>query len=578
MKKNDRIRLNGNRLNRLTYRFFIYVGMMALMSLLLGTVSVDAGTRIFYIVVLLALLVGMLILWIRSSEQRHLDRSHQLAFEVTQLYPDASSADQNRLYHLRRQRELRLEALFYLVLAVLTAVWDLGLYAAQATAFSQVLTVLVILPGLAMLSLVLLILSFTRQQKYEEMPLLTAQELQWMRAAAQLRSRPAAGENRIRALTGEKEVLTTDEYLRRERKSALGSFFLMRFAFIFFCGCPLVLLLFGIAFAASGEQPWFLLFTGVLALLSIPLWVYMTRISHNESAHTWLLRYIRLKSGKYHASRDSILSAEWLESEGCAELDLSQAGTVRYPCSQEYYQKFCLESGKEALVLTLDGRVDSVALLPEGGEATASAAGKADTDLPLSEEAIRQAALTEIENMAPGRRQAIEADIKATLDMTDYMRERGYSNMTTEEQGRMHTVFANDLRNSTTDISLSSIEDYLTKRLQVTREEIGLMKKNPFAAAVRRRLLLALVIEIVGVVGTAAAAKITGANLNFMYLIVSAVMGGLALSCAEQFISMRRFRKLQKAYRDPKYRRQLLDAEIYRELKERLTAQREKSL
>ena len=59
-----------------------------------------------------------------------------------------------------------------------------------------------------------------------------------------------------------------------------------------------------------------------------------------------------------------------------------------------------------------------------------------------------------------------------------------------------------------------------------------------------------------------------------MYLIISTLTGGIAMSCAESFSTMMKFRKLQKAYRDPKYRRKVLDAAVYREIREQVKQRR----
>ena len=46
------------------------------------------------------------------------------------------------------------------------------------------------------------------------------------------------------------------------------------------------------------------------------------------------------------------------------------------------------------------------------------------------------------------------------------------------------------------------------------------------------------------------------------------------MSCGDAVMNMNRFRKLQKAYRDPAYRRKMLDAAIYREIKEQVKLRR----
>ena len=87
-------------------------------------------------------------------------------------------------------------------------------------------------------------------------------------------------------------------------------------------------------------------------------------------------------------------------------------------------------------------------------------------------------------------------------------------------------------------------------------------------------LVAGLTVGLIGNLGTAIAEKATGADLGFAYLAFSAFAGSLALSCGEALVNVLRFRKLQKAYRDPRYQQKLLDAAVYQELKAQVERRR----
>ena len=114
MKKTDRIRLFGARLQRVIGRFFLFIGMISLYSLTTGGATDNLGRFLYGAILTIGLTIGIVIWWFRSRDQRELDRSHQLAAEVEELYPYLSRGEQEQLFFRRRGRERRFEALFYL--------------------------------------------------------------------------------------------------------------------------------------------------------------------------------------------------------------------------------------------------------------------------------------------------------------------------------------------------------------------------------------------------------------------------------------------------------------------------------
>ena len=182
MKKENRLRLCGARLNRFIYRFFIFIGMVALFSLMIGASAPGEERRAMGVLLIAGLSVGIVILWFSGRRQRELDRSQQLAAETALLFPYADAEELNHEYTLRKRREKRLEALFYLILALLAGVWFWAMYAAEASAASWQIGLLVIAPGLLIISAVLFILSVIPRVLDEEMPDVSKQSLELTRS------------------------------------------------------------------------------------------------------------------------------------------------------------------------------------------------------------------------------------------------------------------------------------------------------------------------------------------------------------------------------------------------------------
>ena len=577
MEKLYRIPLFGARRNRLAYRFFIFIGLLALFSLFFGVrLGEDSGTPLLAMLTVCALGIGALVGWFMTRSQRERDRSQQLAAEVTVLFPNAAAEELNHAYTLRRRREMRLEALWYLCFAALGAVWFVGMYLTGAEAESWMIGFLGIVPGLLLVALVLLIRSARPVILDEEMPAASALDLDlaqsWLYKKA-LRI-GHEGKNTVQNVSVERNHREADAYLKAELASEKKNSIMLTVGKWFFCVIPLILFVSGLIL-----KGWFLLFTGILALAGIGLWICMTHVPGGIGpAAASRIRLRRLKKGLIHADNDVILSHE-MEEDG-ARIVLEKYGTVWFPCGQKTYAGLFPVPRHEAIVVTCEDKIQSIALLPDDDGAPEAASPQAEDDAPgidilLSDAALRDAALKKIDSMPPSRKREMEAEIQQEQDQLDAMRSKGYFNLTTLEQGEIHSSGAAYIQKASGDFGLKVVEDTVMEKLHVSRAGIINMKKNPFAPALRRKLLIAAAVALVGNVGTALAAKMTGANLDILYLIFSVLAGALAMSCAEELTYMGRFRKLQKAYRDPAYRKKVLDAAVYREIRDRVIQSRQ---
>lgn len=568
----DRLRLYGSRLNRFSFRLFIFIGMMGLYSLALGGAD---GQLLTGVVLVAALTVGLVVLWFTSRKQRALDRSHQLAAEVSALYPDASAEELDRAYVRHRRREMRLEALWYLLFAVLSAVWFRALYATGASSLTWALGMRTILPTLALIAAGLLVGSFLPLVEEERMPVISEEEKQSTLEVSGWRA-DYAGETAAALSMAEKDI-TPERFLKKERRELAGAIALILVAFIFFALAPLVM--FAVAYHYQLEYQTFF---GFAAFIGVAFWIILCLISHMGPimAIGIFAQLIRMGSGKCHAYRDTIESHEYREDEGILELHLTRAGTVTLKCSPVNYGKYFAEPKSAAIVQVTSGCIEHIELLPE-------AADDADDEkLPLSEyknlmlldDAYRrQAALIKIEQMTPAQRKAIEGEIESRYDILDQRAGQSYLDLSTVEQGKLLAASSADMSRTTPDPALSGIELALTEKLGVSRMDILRMERNPLMASFWKKLLFTAIVGIGGNLGTAIVAKNTGADLSFAHLVFSIFTGSLAMTCGQALVNALRFRKLQKAYRNPQYRKKLLEAEVYQELREQVKRRRKEA-
>ena len=572
----NRIRLYGARLYRFIARLAIFIGMMGLYSLFLGS----SDWHLLYGGLLVAALtVGLVFLWVTSRSQRKLDRSHQLAAEVRTLYPDFPAEEQNRAYTRRRRREMRVEALWYLLFAVLSALWFWALYATDAPPLIWVLGVRTILPALALISAGLLVGSFLPGVAKERMPEISREETRAALSDDPAPDRPKGDESSI-GLSQSKTNMTPEEYIRKERKELRRTILLHFIAFAFFALLPLTM--FVLMWCYGADE---LTLFGFITFFGVAFWIILCLISHTGPA-VFILMFIqlyRLRTGKYRAYRDTIVSHDYREKDGILELRLARTGTVKVRCLPEVYAHCFAEPKNAAMMRTTGGHIEQIVLMP-GSEPMPAAAGAAeaaarlweerDDGLLLDEEYCRQAALRKIEGMTVEQRRAMEMEIESRFDGVDRMREKGYYNLTMAEKSKIDVALAEDIRRQNPDMALHGIETALMEKLGVTRADILRITKNPFVPSLRKRLILAAAVGLCGNLGTALEERLTGADLGFVYLVFSACSGFLALSCGEALVNALRFRKLQKAYRDPQYRRKLLDAAVYQELKSQVERRR----
>ena len=561
MKKTDRIKLCGARLNRLTFRFFIFYGMMFLYTAVTFALG-NVGQFLYGALIVLGLSVGIVVLWFRTREKREINRTRQLAAEVEALYPQLSCGEQEQAYLRRMGRERRLEALFYLNLAVLAALWFWAMYDIGASSAMWGPGFFLIVPALLLIALALLVMSFFT---HRSSPMPSVSEEQRRSAAAAM----AAGGAR-RTVTSTEEEMTAAAFLKRKKRSALGTAALDIFFVCFLNGFLLAAIVYEILSGGGTD-----LATRIIGLLvlsaPLALTLYLALTPGSALYERPVRTLIRLNGPGCAARRDSILSYRYLDADGAVQLEFAQSGTATLPLSPQEYEKYFRAPRNRALVLSFNGVIEELVLLPYDEGAAAAPAEKTvpSEEIIFSEEALRQAAREELERLSPTRRAEMEADIKERLRAAKMSYEE-YARLSTEEEGKRIMLFSADMRAATGDVDLGGIEAGLMRKLNVSRRELADMKRNPFTAPMLTKLAIAAAVVIGGILITALIERATGAELGVVYVIISTASGALALSCAGQIVNAIRFRKLQRAYRSPQYRQKLLDAAVYRELREEI--------
>ncbi len=195
----------------------------------------------------------------------------------------------------------------------------------------------------------------------------------------------------------------------------------------------------------------------------------------------------------------------------------------------------------------------------------------------LTDSFIQEEAKRRLEAMPKDERKAKEAEIRKGLQVSAKVSREGYKSLTKEEVGIYHRYNSQVINSSGGgDINMKAIEFDIQKRLNASREDIASMKKNPYLSKALRAFLIMAVICIGGVLLTALIEKASGWNMGYVYVGFSTLSGILAMGVAGQLITAYRFRKLRKAYEDPKFQESEIKAAVFRLLHQSVKDQFEK--
>ena len=194
----------------------------------------------------------------------------------------------------------------------------------------------------------------------------------------------------------------------------------------------------------------------------------------------------------------------------------------------------------------------------------------------LSEEQIKIEAKKRFNEMAPTRKALLVKEINEIIDMNEYVSEKGYLNLTREEQGEFHRLMSIKMnRESPGGVINTSLEEAVMKKLKCSREEIETMRKNPFVPQMLKMIVLAI-LPTLCIVVAAGIAKKTGVDLTIVYTVLSSLTGLFALGSGYQLVNCVKFRKIQKSYNKPEYQEERIKAAVYIQLREEIENKRNK--
>lgn len=583
MKKQDRIRICGARKDRLAKRILLGGGLMALYSICFGL-----APGLLMILIWIGLAAATARAFYSARHQRRIRREQQIATEVIEMDPEPSREALRAAYGQRRQKELRLEAGWYVCFAVAVFLWVLGLYGADASPLSWIVGMLGLVPALLLVALGLFIGSF-KDQTPDATPTIDAYladtDLQQIMLARHVRP-DHRREGDVMVLQAEAAPADEDvarlvrEKLASERSSP-GTIVGYVIAVLFFVVVPGLLFLLTLPMLLMRhEMGWLSLLMGIVSLPGILGSVYFLR---NRKLSRRPERRKLLQAGAYSVERDRVLSAIRDENEAFSmEVCFDRLGTVKL--KDRALQGWLLEKpAREMLLLTRDKEVlaavfqaeqaPEAAASNESGSLTtedpaaegAPAQAPAQTGAFLTDEQIRQAAEKRLAAMDPAQREKEENEFRRYLELSHRAYRKGLDAETkAERQERDLIGYGQRQKLKAMEYDIQGIESEVMERLHASREEIYHMKKNPYVKGMLVTLAIGVAVGIVGNLLTALIEKLTGADLRYLYVILSSLSGLIALAAAGRLMNIFRFRKLQRTYQQPAFWDRLIDAEMYR--------------
>lgn len=186
----------------------------------------------------------------------------------------------------------------------------------------------------------------------------------------------------------------------------------------------------------------------------------------------------------------------------------------------------------------------------------------------LNEEQIREEARKKLASMDPYEKKALEDEIREGYEIVDIVKNnKGLNGLTPQQKSKFYySETLEERRSNAGGIEGGVMENAIMKKLNISRDEIKTLKKNPFKASMYKQILLVALANL-GMVVAAGVSKVSGVNLDIAYPVLSCVSGVFALSFGNKLVDCIRFRNLQKKYDDPSFQNKEIDAEVYKMIK-----------
>ncbi len=593
MKKRAKIRISGARARRLYRRSIAFLGLTALYSLTFAVADAFSGDWYFGLALLIGAAIGLCIGFFKMRDKRKAERRMQIITEAEELHPEMSAEERCEVGLRLRHKEMRIESLLYLCFAAASFGWCCLLHPIDEGPFWINVGIACGVPLL--ISIGLLLASFANGDPMEYMERLSDSKT---RDLLERLKRPDRRSERNLA-----EVVTISDTDFPEtgkdggayvREALSGYHFVSWLAFGFFVVFPLVLCIF--VFVMQFVP--FLLFFGMIAAFSISIWFYLEYMTDGMVVSPLRLVYwlIRSRTGVCGVSKDAVVVfSRYEDKQGVMEVCFDRAGTywVKWRDTYNGFRQLLLSAESEVALVTVGKRFLAVILkeketdLPgtEAEEENRQIGGESASSVPntekklLSSYEITEEAERRLKQMDPAVRRETEREIREYLDLSHlYVSKTLANDHLTRGQEAEYWRAQNFHRSRLIPNSeLGSIESHVMNKLHASREEISRMKKNPYAKSTFLTLIIVAAVGIGGIVGTALIEKYTGAELGFLYIIFGIVTSSLALAFGNRLINMLRFRKLQRAYRNPDYQENLIQSEVYKKIYEQVQSEYDRS-
>ena len=265
------------------------------------TYSIETGVEGGFPVMTLAILLILLYEFFKKRSLRRIEREQQLAAEAAAACPAGTQEELRECYVQLRRKELRLEALLYLLFALGFALLLWVLLFADANPLSFSFGVLFVIPGLLLTALGLFLASLLRRKTEKDDLLVFPSSDEIARA----RKTDHRGEVGILHVLPTRGKPSREDIAARLGRTTRNNGALRWVVIGFFLVTPIVLSVLTITIALiDSSQGWMLVFALFLLSVSVPLSIYLLKINGRQGGTAQARK--NLRSGSYSLTADRV--------------------------------------------------------------------------------------------------------------------------------------------------------------------------------------------------------------------------------------------------------------------------------
>ena len=189
----------------------------------------------------------------------------------------------------------------------------------------------------------------------------------------------------------------------------------------------------------------------------------------------------------------------------------------------------------------------------------------------MNESQIKDAAKAKILNMTEEEKAKITEDKSMDLrSLPNYNPNKGLmglGSLTKDQKRKFYKNIKEDIERRTPGGLNTLVEESpILSELNIEREELKRLEKNPFKAKMLKDILYT-VLSNLGIVGIVAMNNV-GVDLSIGVPILGVLSGLFSLSFANHLLKYFNTKKLQKYYNSEEFQQKQIDVEVYRQLME----------